>query len=737
MKRYNFEYLTWLDFENLSRDVVEAREHLALESFSVGRDKGIDFRRIYDKKRSLVVQCKHYKDYKTLYYKLKNDELPKVKQLQPSRYILIASVNMTSDQKEKIVTLFNPYIVNPLDVICASDIEQEIDKNEHILRKNHKLWLTSSKVLELVLQKKIIGRSNRLEIDMKQKVKLYVETADVGRTLEILDKNHYGVISGAPGVGKTTLAQILSLYYVKDGFQLAYVTNIDEAEDIINEDTRQIIYYDDFLGNVKFSPYKNEDKRLVNLLRRVQASKKTKLIMTTREYIIRQARSDYEELDRVNIDISKVTIELSSYTTFQRAHILYNHLYYSSLDKSFIENILLGKGYEKIIHHKNYNPRLIEAMTTSEHFLGTISKNFTNDFINLLDNPAKVWERAFEKHISQLSRALLYVLFTSPAQVSIADLEQTLHNFIKIYGVKLEGDDFATSFNIALKELDGTFIRIDFSEGERVLEFANPSIIDFLTTYIKDSERVKQSLITSYAYLEPLLERFSLVKRPHSVHVGENLHDLYIDTITNNMYEHKDVDIENPLLTLMQLDKIYNEYKGSDNKKIKEFLLQKVRVFEFPDDFTDYHLATYLSLVIGLNAVETPIIRTIIVKTLSNVDNIDDLKKLATLHTFYEEELFDIALQNTIDLPELFSETVDSYSWHIEESSPGELDVLIDDIQELEIAMGYDLSSKKELISEAIALKNFNIDDLEDIDRGEQPDTQDDINDLFDTLIVG
>jgi hypothetical protein len=198
MRKYNFDFLTWFDFEGLARDIVEQREGITLEAFTTGRDSGIDFRRIYDKETTLVVQSKHYKTYSSLYSVLKNKELDKVKKLSPSRYVLVASVDMTPTQKDEIVTLFSPYILNPLDIICGNDIEQDLDKNESLLKKNHKLWLTSSNVLNLLLQRKIIGRSNQLEADIKNKIKIYVETDTVETAANILSNNGYVIIAGAP-----------------------------------------------------------------------------------------------------------------------------------------------------------------------------------------------------------------------------------------------------------------------------------------------------------------------------------------------------------------------------------------------------------------------------------------------------------------------------------------------------------------------------------------------------------
>jgi HJR/Mrr/RecB family endonuclease len=59
MPDYDFKQLSPYDFENLSRDLLQADEGLRLESFKTGRDGGIDFRFAHGSSKS-IVQCKHY-----------------------------------------------------------------------------------------------------------------------------------------------------------------------------------------------------------------------------------------------------------------------------------------------------------------------------------------------------------------------------------------------------------------------------------------------------------------------------------------------------------------------------------------------------------------------------------------------------------------------------------------------------------------------------------------------------
>ncbi len=95
MADYDFKQLSPHDFEQLARDVLQARDGLVLESFKAGRDQGIDFRHACAA-TNIIVQCKHYvgTGLPGLIRDLKKEAL-KVQPLKPSRYVLVTSLGLT------------------------------------------------------------------------------------------------------------------------------------------------------------------------------------------------------------------------------------------------------------------------------------------------------------------------------------------------------------------------------------------------------------------------------------------------------------------------------------------------------------------------------------------------------------------------------------------------------------------------------------------------------------------
>ena len=289
---YNFESLSPKDFEELTRDLLQKDLNISLESFKNGRDQGIDLRFAKNSTNELIVQCKHYKNstFSNLIFSLK-EEVNKVQKLLPKRYIIVTSLSLTPQNKTKILQVCTPYILSTGDIYGLDDLNNLIQKYPKIENAHFKLWMTSTNILERILHSDIVNESVfRLE-EITEKIKRFVPNLSLDKAHEILEKENCVVISGAPGVGKTTLAEMLIWEFVIKGYEFVNISeNIKEAFSLYSLDPnrKQIFYYDDFLGTTNLT--KNEDSRLILFISKVNKSQNKKMILTTREYILQQKK---------------------------------------------------------------------------------------------------------------------------------------------------------------------------------------------------------------------------------------------------------------------------------------------------------------------------------------------------------------------------------------------------------------------------------------------------------------
>lgn len=488
MAQYDFKTLSSYDFEILVRDLLQKELGLTFESFISGKDKGIDLRYSKNNENSIIVQCKHYANSK--FSDLKSTaakELEKVKLLKCERYILVTSMGLNPGQKKELIDILAPYCNGTSDIYDMELLNNLITKYPEVEKSNFKLWITSVAVLERLIHSGLYNRTQFELEKISEKSKYYVVNKSYDKAFSLLQEFNYCIISGIPGIGKTTLAEILLLTYMEKGYHIYKIqNNIKEAYELYNSEEKQLFYYDDFLGQTtlqeKFS--KNEDADLVDFIKSIANKKNKKFILTTREYILNQAKKDYEKLFLSKIDVNKCVISIEDYTRIDRANILYNHIYFSDLPYEIKENILSEQNYLRILDHKNYNPRIIESLTIN--YSNSLNENYVEHFIEILDNPEELWKHPFENQIGCNSQDLLMILVFLNGNVDEDSLEEAFWKYRKNKLTKYGTNISERDFNNALKELDGTFISSerDIRNSNINIKFNNPSIRDFLEVYI-------------------------------------------------------------------------------------------------------------------------------------------------------------------------------------------------------------------------------------------------------------
>lgn len=526
MLDYDFKILQPSEFECFSRDLLQAREDIFIESFADGRDKGIDLRFAYSKDKTCIVQCKRYKEWKELKGKLK-EEVEKVKRLSPQRYILTTSVDLTVKQKDEVLAMFNPFILSGMDVLGKKDLNNLLEKNPEIEKNYHKLWLASTNVLNTIINRATLNWSSFELEKIEKDIRLYVENESLNKALDVLKENHYVVISGIPGIGKTTLARMLVYTMLARGYEeFVYVDDMDTAAKMFSKEKRQIFFFDDFLGANSFVQQSvSFENKLITFIDKVRNSKHTLFILSTREYVLSEAMAHSEKLSMSNIDIAKCTIELEYYTKTIRAKILYNHLAEANIPPEYINVFIDKRGYMTIINHQNFNPRVIESIIKEQIWETIDSNDFANKVKEFFDNPISVWQFAFEK-LDVETRYTLLVLGTMGGHVRLDDFQEGYRQFCILTSqeVGLKYDD--VKWRQSLKVLMNCFLKIDNRNGIKLVTMYNPSIADFIVFYLNQNTTTALQIIRGACFIEQLYNVFSdnrdFAVRKNLVYVDED-----------------------------------------------------------------------------------------------------------------------------------------------------------------------------------------------------------------------
>lgn len=681
MSSYTFNNLSPIDFEELCRDLLQEELNITFESFTEGKDGGIDFRSSPSLDKNIVLQCKRFtkSNFSSLKTELKK-ELENLKKLNPNRYILMTSFGLTPTNKEMILKMFHPYIQKSEDIYGKNDINNLIGRHSEIEKKHYKLWIESSNILEKFIHKDVINRSGFKFEEIKEKLKIFVMSENYNNAIELLNEYHYCIIAGNPGVGKSTLADVLSYAYVREEFEFCYVLqNISEALEVFEDGKKQVFYFDDFLGAnfLEDGLERNEESDFISFIKKIGKSNNKKLILTTREYILTQAKERYEKLKNSDIDIVKCTIDMSKYSKKTKAKILYNHLFYSKLSEEYFESILSNQGYKKIIAHKNYNPRLVEFLTDKKKILvdEVTAKQYLEYFLKILDNPEKIWEGAFNK-IHKYSQYLLYTLSLAYHEIFMDDLEKA---FLSIYEDESKVRNFEVNINAfknALKELEGNFIKIEYDGKHHIVSFQNPSIKDFLIGVVQQDTNLIEMLLNNIIYFDHFFNLFTYEtsKYFNKVKIDERLLDLFSIKVKENfdmpmacIFKYSNVDNYQYCIrhTIDKLNSMNTFFKTKTTDLLIEFIKEKMHNIK-DEIFTDYYgfnRITYMRLFIELGLHGT-----------SNRELFEYFKE--NIHSEYDLRCISLLNEKISEFRTYFDENQSTFISSVESFVANEIDII-------------------------------------------------------------
>jgi len=666
MADYDFSTLGSSDLEKLVCDLLNEalpeNSPIRYKTFRDGKDKGIDF--LYSTTSipyNHVGQVKHY--YRTGYSGLESHltgtEVAKVERLKPKKYIFATSVDLSVAQTAKIKQIFSPYLKNINDIYGKADLNQLLQAHPNVLATHFKLWFSDTTVMQKILQSGMYYRTADFIADeLTRRLRIYVETPTFENAKNALEKNRFVVITGEPGVGKSTLAETLVYQYLQQDYELLHINyDINEAEAFLRpDDTKQIIYFDDFLGSTKAEMNKAQgsEAALLSIVRRVSQRENKRLVFTTRVHVLNSALDDSEKLTRSKFKMGQTIFNLEEYDIGLKEKLFQNHIDEAEISEELKEVLREPSMVEFIIKHKNFNPRSIEFITSRDNVSDMNSENYRKFIEKNYDSPVKIWGHAYRKQIDDYERILLNTLLTFDGPISVKVLEDAYNKRIGLYPAQSEMP--MSPFRTAISRLENGLIHIKHGK----VDFYNTSLKDFIDSFLINDPNELKKMMGSIRYVNQLSDQFLSVSGLHNINITDEQalemksspedfvrpesrdHDLiYLATYLQRNVSHAQQSIIKIINMVYDWESLYKDYSLS--RQFKNFL-EEVR-----DDY---------SIQQALNERKTEIVDDLILSERDVFSAVNLLEQMQSTFDIDFEDYDTKAIKNHLE--QLFDEHVDN-----------------------------------------------------------------------------
>jgi hypothetical protein len=501
---FELHTLGWRAFQDLCAAVLREVWGQSVQPFADSRDAGRDgafYGNWHGASGSadvpegpFVFQCKFVaRRDQTLSLSVVEDELAKIKNLVGqglcNSYVLMTNARVTGYSEQAIRRAIADQGVNHPLVLGGQWLNQTIALNQRLRMFVPRVYGLGD--LSQILDERAYSQARALLDYLQEDLSTFVVTEAYRRAARAIDEHGFCLLLGEPAVGKSVIAATLAMTALDHWGSLTI--RADGPKDIIAHwnpnEPNQFFWIDDAFGSVRHERVLTDDwaRRLPKVMAAVKGG--AKVVLTSRDYIYRDARPLLKEYAYPLLREQQVVIDVAELTQQERHQILYNHIRLGDQPREV--RTQLKPHLVEVADQLPFRPEVARRLGRQAFTTGLIISS--TEVLRFMAEPNEFLQDVYQglepDHIGAL--AMVYQSSELPVPLESATIER--EEMLTLVG------SAPNRVGNALSVLEGTFLRRapkpGTNDGQEYWTFRHPTLREGFATFIARNPNLMKVLI--------------------------------------------------------------------------------------------------------------------------------------------------------------------------------------------------------------------------------------------------